>query len=78
MDSLFYVKTKISDNCEINTAISCDNVFAQCNGLEGELKVDLMDWADLIKTDGIDCIGCAIYCEDCTKNRKTQGTDEMG
>ena len=31
MDSLFYVKTKISDNCEINTAISCDNVFAQCN-----------------------------------------------
>lgn len=78
MDSLFYVKTKISDNCEINTAISCDNVFAQCNGCGRELKVDLMDWADLIKTDGIDCIGCAIYCEDCTKKRKTQGTDEMG
>lgn len=52
MDSLFYVKTKISDNCEINTAISCDNVFAQCNGCGRELKVERTMINERIDTQG--------------------------
>lgn len=69
MDSLFYVKTKISENCEINTAISCDNVYTRCNECGEEFDVDLANWADLIKSAGIDCFGCAVYCEECSKKR---------
>lgn len=36
MDSMFYVKTKISDECEINTSISCDNVYTRCKKCGGE------------------------------------------
>lgn len=73
--SMFYVKTKISDECEINTSISCDNVYTRCKKCGAEVPVDLTDWTDFIEENGIDCFGCNIYCEECSQERKKSQLD---
>lgn len=69
MDSLFYVKTKISDECEVNTAITDENVFIQCAGCGVEEQVDISvePWINIIMSDGINNYGTAIYCDKCSR-----------
>ena len=72
MDSLFYVKTKISDECEINTSVSCDNVYFRCGECGAEEKIDLGDWGDFITDNGIDAFGCQIFCDECSQKRQNK------
>lgn len=72
MVSLFYVKSKISDECEINTSISCDNVYYNCGECGAEEKIDLSEWGDFITKNGIDGFGCQIFCEKCSKKRRKE------
>lgn len=72
MDSLFYIKTKISDECEINTSITSENVYTICGDCGEENKVDLTDWTDLIEENGIDGFGCTLFCEKCSKKRRSK------
>lgn len=72
MDSLFYVKTKISDECEINTSVTSENVYTICGDCGEECAVDLADWTKLIEKSGIDGFGCTLFCKECSKKRRSK------
>ncbi len=72
MDSLFFVKTRISNECEIKAEITDENVFCRCGECGTEFAVDLMYWADLIAEEGIGCYGHTVYCEECTQKRRNK------
>jgi len=72
MDSLFFVKTRISNECEIKAEITYENVFCRCGECGTEFAVDLMYWADLIAEEGIGCYGHTVYCEECTQKRRNK------
>ena len=67
MDSLFYVKEKISDNCEINVSISSDNVYYRCARRGIEQQTDLTSWGSTIAEEGIDMFRTAAYCSECSE-----------
>lgn len=76
MDTLFFVKTRISEDCEINTAITDENVFCRCGECGKDFPVDLTYWVKVITDDGISGYGVTAYCEECTKNRKYANVSE--
>lgn len=59
---MFYIKTKISDSCEIRTAISDENIFTTCPICGKELQVDFFDG---VNGHEMDLYGTAIFCEKC-------------
>lgn len=78
MDSLFYIKEKISDNCEINVSISCDNVYYRCARCGAEQQTDLASWGSTIAEDDIDMFGTVAYCSECSEEviKKANGQSE--
>lgn len=75
METMFYTKAKISDGCEICTSIRCDNVYYRCAGCGAEDTVDLGDWADFISENGVEALGCKIYCDECSKKHRRNAVD---
>lgn len=62
---MFYVKTKLSDECEINTEITDENVFTRCAECGAEIHIDLGELAG--NCGELDLFGTAVFCDKCSK-----------
>ena len=60
---MFYVKTRITDECAISTEINSDNVYTHCSECGMEFVVDL----EAILNDGGCLIGSSCLCAKCSE-----------
>lgn len=62
---MFYVKTKLSEESNIITEITDENVFCTCPGCGAEVCIG--DITELAAQGDFDLYGTAIYCKECGK-----------
>lgn len=65
---MFYVKTKINEECTIRTDITDENVFTVCPGCGKEHGVDIVDLAT--ECGEFDLCGTSVYCHECSVERQ--------
>lgn len=66
---MFYVKTKINDEIEINTPITDENTFTYCPECGLEHAVDL---SEIFRDGNTDLYGTAVYCSECSAERQKE------
>ena len=60
---MFYVKAQLSEETQVTTEITDENVFTRCPDCGCELQVDL---AELASDEHFDLYGTGIYCSRCS------------
>ena len=63
---MFYVKAQLSEEIQVTTEITDENVFTHCLECGVELPVDL---AELASDEHFDLCGTGIYCSRCSCRR---------
>ena len=66
---MFYVKTKINDETEINTEITDENTFTRCPECGKEHAIDL---SELFSSTSADLYGTVVYCSECSAKRRKE------
>ena len=61
---MFYTKQPVGEDSEFITYITDENVYTACPRCGAEVAVDL---ADVLRDDGSDLYGTAVYCDKCAK-----------
>ena len=60
---MFYVKAQLSEEAQVTTDITSENVFTRCPDCGSELQVDLLEFAS---DEHFDLYGTGIYCAKCS------------
>lgn len=63
---MYYVKSKLTEETEINIEITDENVFTRCKGCGAEIPVDIVEESHI---DGFDLCGTVCYCHMCSTKR---------
>lgn len=68
-----YIKTKITDDIEINIQLYSDQIYCKCPVCGVEVNVDADQLLDILENDG-DLTTTAVYCDPCSeKYRANKG-----
>lgn len=62
---MFYIKTNISDNVQIEVDLYEDEIYTQCPKCGKEIQIDSDELSEVIKEQGL--VSTSIYCKDCLK-----------
>lgn len=61
---MFYVKSKLTEETEINIEITDENVFTRCPNCGVEISVDIVEES---RSEDFDLFGTALYCPKCSE-----------
>lgn len=66
---MFYIKTKITEDCEIHTTVTDENVYCICPDCGNEHAVDIINMAQL--SEEFDLLSTRVCCDDCSASMRT-------